>query len=249
MKSGFNIRALTAEICKSRTYQLSIATNQWNEGDEVNFSHAEARRLPAEVLYDAVHFVTGACPTSRVPDAGCARASSPTRSSTSRAASSPTSDVPVRESACECERSDELQMSAIMAFLSGPAIADAIGAKDSGLAKLVATQTDDRKLVEEIYYRILSRAPSSRRDRRRPAVMKDIDADHQVLTAKMAKAEADWVPVKSQREIARLQAIAKASTELAAYQPKPRKRRPRPKPPRRPASPPRRRPSPISTRP
>ena len=37
-------------ICKSRTYQLSVATNQWNEDDKINYSHAIARRLPAEVL-------------------------------------------------------------------------------------------------------------------------------------------------------------------------------------------------------
>jgi hypothetical protein len=132
---------------------------------------------------------------------------------------------PVRESACECERSDELQMSAIMAFLSGPAIADAIGAKDSGLAKLVATQPDDRKLVAEVYYRILSRAPSPAEIDAALAVMKEIDADHEALTAKVAKAEAGWVPVKSQREIARLQAVAKASTELAAYRPEAAKKK------------------------
>jgi WD40 repeat protein len=225
VKSGFNIRALTAEICKSRTYQLSIATNQWNEGDEINFSHAEARRLPAEVLYDAVHFVTGAVPD--IPGAGRGvRASQlPDAKLDLKSGFLANLGRPVRESACECERSDELQMSAIMAFLSGPAIADAIGAKDSGLAKLVATQTDDRKLVEEIYYRILSRAPTPAEIDAALAVMKDIDADHQVLTAKVAKAEADWVPVKSQREIARLQAIAKASTELAAYQPEAAKKK------------------------
>jgi WD40 repeat protein len=225
VKSGFNIRALTAEICKSRTYQLSIATNDWNAGDEINFSRAKARRLPAEVLYDSVHFVTGAI--SDIPGAGRGvRASQlPDAKLDLKSGFLANLGRPVRESACECERSSELQMSAIMAFLSGPAIADAIGAKDSDLAKLVATQPDDRKLVEEIYYRILSRAPSAAEIDAALAVMKDIDSDHQVLTAKVAKAEADWVPVKSQREIARLQAIAKASTELAAYQPEAAKKK------------------------
>ena len=46
-------------ICKSRTYQLSLATNKWNADDKINYSHAIARRLPAEVLYDAVTRVTG----------------------------------------------------------------------------------------------------------------------------------------------------------------------------------------------
>ncbi len=58
--SGFDVQNLQRFICKSRVYQLSIATNKWNEDDTVNYSHATARRLPAEVLYDAVFQVTGA---------------------------------------------------------------------------------------------------------------------------------------------------------------------------------------------
>src|SRR5207245_259404 len=46
-------------ICKSRAYQHSLTTNRWNQDDDVNYSHAYARRLQAEVLYDAIHRVTG----------------------------------------------------------------------------------------------------------------------------------------------------------------------------------------------
>ncbi|WP_256199933.1 hypothetical protein [Verrucomicrobium spinosum] len=28
-------------ICKSRTYQLGISTNKWNEDDKINYSHAK----------------------------------------------------------------------------------------------------------------------------------------------------------------------------------------------------------------
>ena len=59
VKSDFDVRHVITLICKSRTYQLSIETNKWNEDDKTNYSHAIARRLPAEVLYDAVYRVTG----------------------------------------------------------------------------------------------------------------------------------------------------------------------------------------------
>ena len=52
IKSGFNVRHVVTLICMSRTYQLSVATHKWNEDDKTNYSHAVARRLPAEVLYD-----------------------------------------------------------------------------------------------------------------------------------------------------------------------------------------------------
>ena len=61
VQEEFDVRKLIAEVCKSRTYQLSLGINKWNEDDDINFSHAKARRLPAEVLYDAVYAVTGAC--------------------------------------------------------------------------------------------------------------------------------------------------------------------------------------------
>ncbi len=63
--SQFDVRQLMKTICKSRTYQLSIKTNKWNVGDETNYSHALARRLPAESLYDAIYRVTGSI--SKIP--------------------------------------------------------------------------------------------------------------------------------------------------------------------------------------
>ncbi len=56
---GFDARKMMAYICRSRTYQLSIATNEFNANDNVNYSRRYPQRLQAEVLYDAVHRVTG----------------------------------------------------------------------------------------------------------------------------------------------------------------------------------------------
>ncbi len=59
VESGFDTRQMLRMICNSRTYQLSVETNPLNEDDSLNYSHALPRRLPAEVIYDAVHVVTG----------------------------------------------------------------------------------------------------------------------------------------------------------------------------------------------
>ncbi len=219
IKSDFNVRALMAEICKSRTYQLSIASNQWNEMDEINFSHAKARRLPAEVLYDSVYFVTGATPN--IPGAAPGVRANQLADAKLDLKSGFLANLgrPVRESACECERSSEMQMSAVMAFLSGPAIADAIGDEGSELARLVASQTDDKKLIEEIYYRILSRSPNPAEIEASLALIEEIKIDHQRLIGKLAKAEASWVPVKSDREVARLKIMRKAKTDISDYTP------------------------------
>src|SRR5262249_29579541 len=57
--SNFDVHNLIKTICKSRTYQHAIATNKWNKDDDVNYSHAIARRLSAEVLFDSIHRATG----------------------------------------------------------------------------------------------------------------------------------------------------------------------------------------------
>jgi len=148
-----------ATICKSRTYQLSIAANRWNEDDEANFSRAKAKRLPAEVLYDSIYFATGAIPEIPGVGKGVRASQLPDAQIDLKSGFLANLGRPVRESACECERSADMQMSAVMAFLSGPAISDAISAKDSELVRLTAEVKDDRKLIEEIYYRVLGRAP------------------------------------------------------------------------------------------
>ena len=38
--SGFDVQQLLKTVCKSRTYQLSVKTHEWNEDDMINFSHA-----------------------------------------------------------------------------------------------------------------------------------------------------------------------------------------------------------------
>ena len=60
VSSGFDTQDMLRKICNSRTYQLSVKTNDMNHDDTQNYSHALPRRLPAEVIYDAVHKVTGA---------------------------------------------------------------------------------------------------------------------------------------------------------------------------------------------
>ncbi|MDF1752462.1 MAG: DUF1549 domain-containing protein [Verrucomicrobiales bacterium] len=217
--SGFNVRDLMREICNSRTYQLSIKTNQWNENDEINFSHGKARRLPAEVLFDSVYTVTGAVPD--IPGAGKGVRASQLYDSKLDLKSGFLANLgrPVRESSCECERSADMQMSAVMAFLSGPAIADAVGAENSDMAKLVNRIADDRKLIEEIYYRVLSRSPREAEIEAALASFKEIEKDHARLVKQLAVAESNWVGKQSELEIARFKKINAAKAALADYLP------------------------------
>ena len=158
--SGFDVQHMLKTICKSRTYQQSVRTNRWNEDDTVNYSHALPRRLPAEVLFDAFHFAAGApfripgavdgLRAAQLPDAGV---SLPFLDDFGR---------PVRESACECERSSGVALGPVMKLVNGPSLAKALSDPANDLAKLASEIDDDRQLVEELFLRFLSRYPTER---------------------------------------------------------------------------------------
>jgi hypothetical protein len=69
---------------------------------------------------------------------------------------------PVRESACECERTSGMMLGPVMTLVNGPTIAEAIADPQNAIASLVASQPDDAKVVDELFVRLLSRpaAPS-----------------------------------------------------------------------------------------
>ena len=57
---GFDMKWLHREIAGSQAYQRSLRSNATNRLDERNFSRSVARRLPAEVLFDAIEQATAA---------------------------------------------------------------------------------------------------------------------------------------------------------------------------------------------
>jgi len=155
--SGFDMQHVLRTICKSRTYQASIVTNQWNEDDDINFSHAVARRLPAEVLYDAIARATGSI--SRLPGvpAGYRAAQLPDVGLTLPSGFFEVFGRAPRESSCECERTSGMMLGPVMTLVNGPTIAEAIADPANEIARLVAAQPDDAKLIDELFVRILAR--------------------------------------------------------------------------------------------
>ena len=183
IKSKFDVRAMIKTICKSRTYQLSIATNKWNKDDGINYSHATARRLSAEALFDSIHKATGS--VTRLPGLPPG----------SRAAQLVDSNVelpggfldlfgkPVRESACECERTDGMNLGPILAMVNGPIVAEAIRDPNNRINKLVLKEKDDAKVVEEIYLSVLNRHPTDEEKAAGIAAIRAAGEDHKTMVA------------------------------------------------------------------
>ena len=219
IKSGFDARSILKMICKSRAYQLSVSTNKWNEDDQINFSHATARRLPAETLLDAIYAVTGS--KSKFP--GVPQGT--------RAVSLPDSGIklpdgflgtfgrPPRVSACECERASGLQLGPIMALISGPTVNDAISDPANAIAKLANEENDDRKLINRLFLRILNRPATDKEIETSIGLLGDqIDGDHATLQQKLDVAQKDIKAELDAKEKVREEAIAKANGAIKAYQ-------------------------------
>jgi hypothetical protein len=157
VKDNFDLRKLMRTICLSRTYQLSVASNKWNEDDKLNFSHAQPRRLSAEQMLDAVQVATGIRPNL------------PGLPNPLRAVEAPDGVVagnefltlfgrPERSSSCECERSSNISLSHTLNLINGPMIGDVLANPASRITK-AAENKDDAKVLEEIYLAVLCRMP------------------------------------------------------------------------------------------
>ncbi len=158
---NFDLKHIMRSIVNSRTYQLSFETNEWNKGDEVNFSHTMPRRLPAETLFDAISVVAGTQLNLKDVPRGFRAAQFP----------DPTIGMggfldlfgrPQRESACECERRGDVSLTQALNLINGPFVADAIGDPEGRISKLVIDKAPDKKLIEELYLAAYSRLPDSK---------------------------------------------------------------------------------------
>ncbi len=213
--SGFDVRHVMRLICTSRTYQLSVDANEWNADDTLNYSHAKPKRLPAEVLYDTIHAVTGA--PSEIPGvpAGTRAAALPDAGVATPDGFLANLGRPVRESACECERSSDLQLGPIMALVSGPTVGTAIASEGNELDELVQRVPGNASLVEELFVRILNRLPTAAEIDAFQLSLDAIDDDHAALVAALAEQEQAWAVRKPQLEAEQQAAIAETDQALA----------------------------------
>ena len=190
--SGFDVAQMHRMICNSRTYQLSVKTNPLNEDDTLNYSHALPRRLPAEVIYDAVHAVTGS--VSSIPGVPAGTRAAALTDSGVRLPDGFLQNLgrPDRESACECERTSSLQLGPVMALISGPTIGIAISDPKNELEQIAQRFSDDNQIAEEIFLRALGRSPTEAEVAAFASMKDSIRENHGDLVAELERAEAEW---------------------------------------------------------
>jgi hypothetical protein len=155
----YDFKRLVKDICLSRTYQTSTATNETNELDDKNFAHANVRRIRAEVLLDVINQSTDSKQKFR---------GLPLGSRAVQIADGKTTDYflttfgrATRETVCSCEVSMEPNLSQALHLLNG----NTVQGKVTGggvIAKMLAAKKSPEEVVTELYLRTLTRRPTAK---------------------------------------------------------------------------------------
>lgn len=144
--SGYDMKWVHREIANSLTYQRSWRPNETNEADERNFSRAVARRLPAEVVYDALQQATASNQLVRDLRQGeeeraidIAGASSQSRNRQGPTYALTVFGRSVRESNCDCDRSTESSLLQTVYIQNDRDVLDMISRRDGWVAEVTKT--------------------------------------------------------------------------------------------------------------
>ncbi|MEM6366094.1 MAG: DUF1553 domain-containing protein, partial [Planctomycetota bacterium] len=134
VRSGYDLKWLSRHITTSHAYQRSTIPNQTNQSDRVYFSRHVPRRLPAEIIHDAVKLATGSSAKTKMMRrdlAGMAIAAQIGGSPRDRNYALDVFGQSERESNCDCDRSDSPSLLQSMYLQNDTEISRMIEAKDS----------------------------------------------------------------------------------------------------------------------
>ena len=154
---NFDMRHLIRLILNSRAYQLDSATTPENETDMRFYSHYIARRLPAEVMLDAIAAATGVPVSFPGYPAGLRAVQLP----------DPRADSyfltlfgrSERVSACACERSGEVTLPQLLHLRNSEDIAAQIHSAAGRLDALLKNP-DNEAVMDSLFLATLARHPS-----------------------------------------------------------------------------------------
>ncbi len=159
VQHNYDLKHIMRQILNSRAYQLSSSTLAGNETERGFYSHYYARRLPAEVLLDAISQST------LVPD------TFPGYPQGLRAVQLPDSNVASpflamfgrsdRVTACACERSGDVTLPQLLHLQCGDGLAQKFDDPDGRLKKILSASASDESAIEQVYLSALSRLPTA----------------------------------------------------------------------------------------
>jgi len=155
---GFDAKHLLRTIASSRVYQLQSNLTPGHDRDGEFFTHRILRRMPAEVLLDAINRIT------RHSEAF------PGQPLGTRAINLPDPEVasdflmtfgrPLRNNPCECARDSSPDLLQALHLINNATLQNKIAGDKGPVADLINTERTDDQISEELYLAVYSRLPT-----------------------------------------------------------------------------------------
>lgn len=192
---NFDVKHLIRTIMNSAAYQRSSKPNEFNQPDEKYYARYLLKRLPAEVLLDAITQVTGVDTEFPGYPAG------------TRAVQLPDARVnsyflsifgrPPRVTTCECERSAEPSVPQALHVINGDTINQKLRAPNSVVDALVKLGASDETVIQHVYTAALSRPASPAELRQLQTMLQETSASNAVNARRQAIEDLIWAVLTS----------------------------------------------------
>jgi hypothetical protein len=159
VNNKYDLRRLLRSIMNSRVYQLSATPRPENLNQTRFYAHYNIKRLPAEVLLDAINFACGT--REKFPDVppGIRAIELPDPNFESYFLD--TLGRPQRLTHCECERTAEPNLAQVLHLANGDHLQRKLTDKSGRIEKLVERGAGDEDAIGELYLVTFSRPPAA----------------------------------------------------------------------------------------
>src|SRR5262245_57554466 len=169
VKNGYDLKWLHRTILNSRTYQQGSQSDPANATDRSNYAYFYYRRLPAEVLLDALNQATG---TGENMDMKYNHWPENVRAV--ELPYKPRNDFvnfvleqfgrPARNSAtqCDCERDPSVSILQVMSLANHPRVWQKIADGKGRVARIIKEISDEGGRIDEVFLGTLSRMPDEK---------------------------------------------------------------------------------------
>ncbi len=156
---GFDLRRLMRVIMTSRVYGLSSTPTADNSADTRFYTHYNVKRLPAEVLLDAIDTACGT--REKFPNIPLGTRAIELPDPNYASYFLDTMGRPQRVAVCECERTAEPNLAQVLQITNGDLIARKLTDPKGRISQLITDNRTDADAIAELYWHVLSRAPTA----------------------------------------------------------------------------------------
>jgi hypothetical protein len=180
VQAKYDLKHLMRTIMRSQVYQLSSTPNEHNVRDTRNFARSYRRRLPAEVMLDAVSDVVG--PRLRLDGLAAGARAIGTWNHRLDSHFMNAFGRPDRSSDCPCERNTDTSVIQALHLMNAEQLNERIADKNGRAAKLAGDERPIGAILEELYLTAYSRIPTKEEIEIATGVFEEPDATRQSAT-------------------------------------------------------------------